>query len=65
MKIKEISILCRDGLYQKFTVGEMGVTDIINFSQEYTDHSEYVYEIKSENKPLFSIVNVPVLIEYE
>ena len=65
MKIKEISILCKDGLYQKFTVGYNDITEIKNLSQEYPDHSEYIYNIKSNDKLLFQIIDIPVLIEYE
>jgi len=65
MIIKEISILCKEGLYQKFTVGELGITEIKNLSQEYPDHSEYVYDIKSGDKVIFQIIDIPVLIEYK
>lgn len=64
MKIKEISILCRDGLYRKFTVGELGVTEIKNLSQEYPDHSEYIYDIMCGNKVIYQIIDIPVLIEF-
>ena len=64
MKIKEISILCREGLYQKFTVGEFGITEIKNLSQEYPDHLEYIYDIMCGDKVIYQIIDVPVLIEF-
>ena len=64
MRIKEISILCREGLYQKFTIGELGITEIKNLSQEYPDHSEYVYDIICGDKVIYQIIDVPVLIEF-
>jgi hypothetical protein len=41
------------------------ITEIINHSQEYEDHTDYVYEVKSNGKTFVMVINCPVTVEYE
>ena len=41
------------------------ITEIVNHSQEFQDHSEYHYQVLSDNKTIADIINCPVIVEYE
>ena len=62
-KINSITIINGEGTIGYF-VGDNGITAIENSSDEYEDHTDFIYIIKKGKAAYKKIINCPVEIEY-
>jgi hypothetical protein len=64
-KIKALWVNNGDWYMVGIAISGNEVTEIVNLSQEYEDHTEFIYQVKIGDKVLADVINFPVTVQYE
>lgn len=66
LKIKSIELKYSDAMDNtKFSIGDMGITDIVDNSLEYESSVDFIYDLMVGEKLLKSFINCSVIVEYK